>query len=119
MENSEIRKIIMDYYRARNNKYTGMMIAATVDKSKSIADTTMRIVQEIMNDLTVNTPMNRITVPMYVAAMNLASKAILTGMEADQREIYEAIVDHTDQITCIEVPAEKYRKNIKGENSGT
>ena len=49
MENkNEIKKLIMDYFRAKNHKYTGMIIEASTNEAVPIDETVMKIIQEIL-----------------------------------------------------------------------
>lgn len=116
--NSEIKKQIMEYFRDKNRKYTAMMIEASMNESVSINETVMKIIQEILDDLTIVSPMNHITQPIITAAMMISAKAKENTMDPEQREIYDATVKHFG-VVHITVPGEKYEKRFNGENSGT
>ena len=119
MENkNEIKKQIMEYFRDKNRKYTAMMIEASMNESVPINETVMKIIQEILDDLTIIFPMNHITLPIITTAMMILAKANENTMDPEQREIYDAIVNHFS-VVDIKVPCEKYDKRFNGENSGT
>lgn len=116
--NNEIKKLIMCYFRAKNRKYSDMMIEASMNEAMPIEETVMKIIQEILDDLTIVSPMNHITQPIITAAMMISAKAKENSMDPEQREIYDATVKHFG-VVHIKVPGEKYKKRFDGENSGT
>ena len=119
MENkNEIKKLIMEYFRDKNRKYTAMMIEATMDESMPINETVLKIIQEILDDLTIIFPMNHITQPIITAAMMISAKAKENIMDPEQQKIYDVIIKHFG-VVHITVPGEKYEKRFNGENSGT
>ena len=115
---NEIKKLIMDYFRDKNRKYTAMMIEASMNESVPINETVMKIIQEILDDLTIIFPMNHITLPIITTAMMISAKAKENTLDPEQREIYDATVKHFG-VVHITVPGEKYKKRFESENSGT
>ena len=119
MENkNEIKKQIMEYFRDKNRKYTGMMIAASMNESVPIEETVMKIIQEMLDDLTIIFPVNRITLPIITAAIMISAKAKENSMDPEQKEIYNDTIRHFG-VVHITVPSEKYEKRFYGENGGT
>ena len=119
MENkNEIKKLLMDYFRAKNHKYTGMIIEASTNEAVPIDETVMKIIQEILDDLTIIFPINHITLPIITAAMMISAKAKENSMDPEGQEIYNAIVKHFG-VVHITVPSKNYEKRFNGENSGT
>ena len=115
---NEIKKLIMDYFRDKNRKYTAMMIEASMNESVPINETVMKIIQEILDDLTIIFPMNHITLPIITTAMMISAKAKENTLDPEQWEIYDATVKHFG-VVHITVPGEKYKKRFESENSGT
>ena len=119
MENkNEIKKLIMEYFRDKNRKYTGMIIEASTNESVPIDETVMKIIQEILDDLTIIFPMNHITLPIITTAMMISAKAKENSLDPEQQKIYDVIIKHFG-VVHITVPSEKYEKRFNGENSGT
>ena len=119
MENkNEIKKLIMDYFRAKNHKYTGMIIEASTNEAVPIDETVMKIIQEILDDLTIIFTMNHITLPIITAAMMISAKAKENSLDPEQQKIYDVIIKNFD-VVHFAVPTEKYKKRFNGENSGT
>ena len=119
MENkNEIKKLIMCYFRAKNRKYSDMMIEASMNESVPIEETVMKIIQEILDDLTIVFPINHITLPIITAAMMISAKAKENSMDPEQQKIYDVIIKHFG-VVHITVPSKNYEKRFNGENSGT
>ena len=119
MENkNEIKKQIMEYFRAKNHKYTGMIIEASTNESVPINETVMKIIQEILDDMTIILAMNHITQPIITAAMMMSAKSNENHLDPEQQKIYDVIIKNID-VVHFAVPTEKYKKRFNGENSGT
>ena len=116
--NSEIKKQIMEYFRDKNRKYTAMMIEASMNESVPINETVMKIIQEILDDLTIIFPMNHITLPIITTAMMILAKANENRLDPEQQKIYDLTIKNID-VVHFAVPTEKYKKRFDGENSGT
>ena len=119
MENkNEIKKLIMEYFRDKNHKYTGMMIAASMNESVPIEETVMKIIQEILDDLTIIFPINHITLPIITTAMMISAKANENSLDPEQQKIYDLIIKNFN-VVHFAVPTDKYKKRFNGENGGT